>query len=298
MRFTGILPALMTPFDPTGKVSEEMLCRMVSHYVGIGVNGLYVCGGTGEGVLLTVAERKHVAEIVVREACHRVPVIIHVGAVSTQDAVELAAHAERTGAEAVASVPPFFYRASTEAIFQHYAAIAGQCGLPLLLYNIPTLTGVTVTPHMMTRFMEIPTVIGMKFSSSDLFQMYQILELDHGRLNVLSGIDEIFLAALAMGSHGSIGLTLNFMPKLFAQIFRAFCSGQIEEAQRAQFLACQFIGVLVRYPVISAAKEIMRWKGFDCGQARGPLEILTEEQKSGLRSDLEALHFFERDLGL
>lgn len=151
---------------------------------------------------------------------------------------------------------------------------------------------------MMTRFMEIPTVIGMKFSSSDLFQMYQILELDHGRLNVLSGNDEIFLAALAMGSHGSIGLTLNFMPKLFAQIFRAFCSGQIEEAQRAQFLACQFIGVLVRYPVISAAKEIMRWKGFDCGQARGPLEILTEEQKRGLRSDLEALHFFERDLGL
>jgi len=298
VRFTGILPALMTPFDPTGKVSEEMLCRMVSHYVGIGVNGLYVCGGTGEGVLLTVAERKHVAEIVVREACHRVPVIIHVGAVSTQDAVELAAHAERTGAEAVASVPPFFYRGSTEAIFQHYAAIAGRCGLPLLLYNIPTLTGVTVTPHMMTRFMEIPTVIGMKFSSSDLFQMYQILELDHGRLNVLSGIDEIFLAALAMGSHGSIGLTLNFMPKLFAQIFRAFCSGQIEEAQRAQFLACQFIGVLVRYPVISAAKEIMRWKDFDCGQARGPLEILTEEQKSGLRSDLEALHFFERDLGL
>ncbi|MSO23039.1 MAG: hypothetical protein EXQ58_07265 [Acidobacteria bacterium] len=116
MRFTGILPALMAPFDPTGKVSEEMLCRMVSHYVGIGVNGLYVCGGTGEGVLLSVAERKHVAEIVVREACHRVPVIIHVGAVSTQDAVELAAHAERTGAKPSPAFLPF----STAALLKPF----------------------------------------------------------------------------------------------------------------------------------------------------------------------------------
>lgn len=298
MRLTGILPALMTPYDSSGKISEPMLCRMVSHYVQTGVDGLYVCGGTGEGVLLSVAERKQVAEVVVRETRHRVPVIIHVGAVSTPDAVELATHAERTSAEGVASVPPFFYRGSTEAIYQHYAAIAERCGLPLLLYNIPTVTGVTVTPDMMARFMEIPTVIGMKFSSSDLFQMHQILQLDHGRLNVLSGNDEIFLAALAMGAHGHIGLTLNFMPKLFAQIFSAFRAGKIAEAQNAQFLACQFIGVLVRYPVIPAAKEIMRWKGFDCGIGRGPLERLTDGQKANLRRELEAVHFFDKDLGL
>lgn len=298
MRLAGILPALITPYDSKGKVSEEMLCRLVAHYVQFGVNGLYVCGGTGEGVLLSLAERKQIAKIVVREARHRIPIIIHVGAVSTQDATELAADAEKVGADAIASLPPLFFPCSTQAIFQHYSTIAGHCGLPLILYNIPALTGVTVTASMMSRFMEIPTVIGMKFSSNDLFQMRQILELDHGRLSVLSGNDEIFLAALAMGSHGSIGLTLNFMPKLFATVFDSFRSGQIEEAQKAQFFACRVIAALVQYPVIPAAKEIMRWKGFDCGQARGPLEAMTEEQKKGLRQDLEALGFFGIDLGL
>jgi N-acetylneuraminate lyase len=224
MKIQGVLPALLTPYDSEGLVSEEMLRRLVALHIQLGVNGLYLCGGAGEGVLLNVAERKKVAEIVVREARKRIPVIVHVGSVRTEEAAELAAHAEKVGADAVASVPPFFYPCGTEAIHQHYAEIARRCGLPLMLYNIPALTGVTVTPGMMLRFMDIPTVVGIKFSSNDLFQMRQIVELGDGRLNVLSGNDEIFLAALCMGAHGSIGLTLNFMPKLFMDIFNSFQS--------------------------------------------------------------------------
>jgi N-acetylneuraminate lyase len=294
----GVIPALFTPFDAGNNVSEDMLRRLIALHVDLGVNGLYLCGGAGEGILLTVAERRRIAEIAVNEAGKRVPIIIHVGAARTEDAAELAAHAEKVGADAVASVPPFFYSGGTEAIFQHYAAIANRCGLPLFLYNLPSLTGVNVTPEMMTRFIEIPTVVGMKFSSNNLFHMRQILELDGGRLNVMSGNDEIFLGALAMGAHGSIGLTLNFMPKLFMRIFSNFQAGHIEKAQEAQFLASRMISVLVQHSIIPAGKEVMRMKGFDCGPVRGPLETLTEAQKKDLRKGLEALGFFDLDLGI
>src|SRR3954454_17492368 len=129
MRIQGVLPALLTPYDSEGLVSEEMLRRLVALHIQLGVSGLYLCGGAGEGVLLNVAERKQVTEIVVRESRKRTPVIVHVGSVSTKDAAELAAHAEKVGADAIASVPPFFYPCGTEAIHQHYAEIARRCGL-------------------------------------------------------------------------------------------------------------------------------------------------------------------------
>ena len=259
MKLHGVMPALITPFDSDNQVSEPMLRRLVDHYARIGMHGLYVCGGTGEGILLTVEERKRVTEIVVDEARGRLAVIAHVGAVGAADAAELAAHAGPAGADAISSVPPFYYRVSTEAIFQHYSAIAERSSLPFLLYNMPASTGVTVTPEMMKRFMDIPTVAGMKFSSYNLFQMRQILELEPGRMTVFSGNDEVFLAALAMGAQGAIGLTLNFMPKLFLDTYSHFQAGRVEAAQQSQFLANRVIGVILQYNSLSAGKEVMRF---------------------------------------
>ena len=298
MKLHGVMPALITPFDSDNRVSEPMLRRLVDHYAGIGMHGLYVCGGTGEGILLTVEERKRVTEIVVDEARGRLAVIVHVGAVGTTDAAELAAHAGPAGADAISSVPPFYYRVSTEAIFQHYSAIAERSSLPFLLYNMPASTGVTVTPDMMKRFLDIPTVAGMKFSSYNLFQMRQILELEPGRMTVFSGNDEVFLAALAMGAQGAIGLTLNFMPKLFLDTYSHFQAGRVEAAQQSQFLANRVIGVILQYNSLSAGKEVMRFKGYDCGFGRGPIERLTEEQKRELREQLEATGYFDSDVGL
>ena len=298
MKFGGVIPALLTPYDSSNRVSEDVVRHLVAQYVQLGVDGLYLCGAAGEGILLSVEERKRLVEVVVNEGRKRLRIIVHVGAVRTDDATELGAHAEEAGVDAIASVPPFFYTGGTEAIYQHYSAIAKRCRLPLLLYNIPSLTGVTVTPQMMARFIDIPTVVGMKFSSNDLYQMRQIYELRKEGLNILSGNDEIFLPALVMGADGGIGLTLNFMPKLFMEIFTCFKSGQIDKAQKAQFLANRIIGVLTQFSIIPAAKEIMRLKGFDCGLARGPIEQLTNEQKERLNAALRAIGFFELDLGV
>lgn len=298
MKLEGAITALLTPYDSVGEVSEDLLRSLAEAHISAGATGLYLCGGGGEGLLLTPSERKRVAEAVIAQARGRLPVIVHVGSLTTDQSVELARHAQDAGADAIASIPPFYYPVSTEGIHQHYARIAENCSLPMFLYNIPSSVGITVTPEMMAGFIRIPTVIGMKFSSYNLFQLRQMLDLDNGRLNVLSGNDEVFLAALAMGAHGSIGLTHNFMPKLYLDIFETFRSGRWDRAQELQFFSDRVISVLLKYPVIPATKAIMRMKGYDCGRCRGPLESLTEAQEGQLCEELSGLGFFEKALGL
>ncbi len=298
MKLEGAIPALLTPYTPAGDISEDMLRRLVDVFIRAGVNGLYLCGSSGEGVLLKTSERKKVVEIVLAETRGRIPVVVHVGAISTNQAVELAAHAGKAGADGVASVPPFYYPVSPDGIYTHYLRIAKGGPLPLMVYNIPALTGVTVTCEMFSRLMEIPGVSGVKFSSYNLFELRQIASLDEGRLNVLSGNDEVFLAALVMGAHGSIGLTHNLMPKLYLDIYKNFRSGRWDKARELQSYAVQVVATLVKYPVLPAAKEIMRLKGYDCGQCHGPLEVLTDQQRHDLHNDLVKINFLDKDLGL
>ena len=298
MKLQGAIPALITPFDASGEVSEDMLRRLVDMHIRAGVNGLYVCGSSGEGILLKTTERKKVLEVVVAQVKGRIPVIAHVGCVSTDEAVELATHAGKAGADCVASIPPFYYPVSLDGIYTHYSRIAKSSSLPLIVYNIPALTGVTVSPAMFTKLTGIPGVTGIKFSSNNLFELRQIASNGGDKLQVMSGNDEIFLAALTMGSQGSIGLTHNFMPKLYLDIFAKFKSGHLKEAQELQTFAVQVVAVLIKYPVIPASKEIMRLKGYDCGSCRGPLEVLTDQQRHDLRADLEKLGFLDKNLGL
>ncbi len=298
MHLKGIYPALFTPYDESGSLSEKMLRRIIAAQVAAGVDGIYLCGGTGEGLLLTAAERKRAAEIAVQEANGRVKVVVHVGSIATGDCVELARHAEQVGVDAISSVPPFYYGVSVDGIRQHYAQIAAACKLPLILYNIPTAVSVTVTPDMMARFLDVPTVRGIKFSSYHLFHMWQILQLDSGRLSVFSGNDEVMLGALAMGAHGAIGLTVNLMPGLYRDLYRNVTSGDLAAGRCLQDYANQVIAILLRYPVIPAAKEAMRFKGYDCGACRPPLEQLTADQSARLAAELREVGFWDRDFGL
>jgi N-acetylneuraminate lyase len=298
LRLTGIYPALFTPYDETGAISEKMLRKLVAAQVAAGVDGLYLCGGTGEGLLLSTEERKRVAEIAVQEANGRAKVLVHVGSLTTKECVDLARHAGRINADAISSVPPFYYGISLEGMAAHYAEISAACDLPLLLYNIPTAVQVTVTPDMMSRFLEVPTVSGIKFSSYHLFHMWQMLQLDSVRLAVLSGNDEVMLAALAMGAHGAIGLTLNLMPGLYRDLYRSATNHDFATARCLQDDANRVIAILLRYPVIPAAKEAMRLRGYDCGPCRAPLERLTPAQSARLFEELRQVGFLDRDFGI
>jgi N-acetylneuraminate lyase len=294
-RFRGVWPALVTPLTESDHVNIPVTCRLVDHLLDAGVHGLYVCGGTGEGVLLPPQERRTLAETVIEQVDHRVPVMVHAGALATSDAIALVQHAETVGADAVSAVPPFYFSVGFEAIKQHYQLIAAATSLPLYLYYIPGTTGVQLTHQQMWELCQIDGVAGFKYSTMDLTLLEQILSVSEGAANVLSGPDQLILPCLALGVDGAIGTTYNILPRHFVRLYQAFQDGRIEVARRLQMQANRVINAFLaqRGGTLPAVKEIMRFLGFDCGYCRRPLRRLSSSEVATLREDLESAGFWE-----
>jgi N-acetylneuraminate lyase len=278
----GILPALLTPMDETGaSVNYATLRQLVEFHIQSGVSGFFVCGGSGEGLLLSVEERQSVLEAAVAAAGGRVSIIAHVGALDTATVQRLAAHAASLGVAAVAAVPPVYFRVDDDALFEHYRLIAeAAAGTPVYLYNIPPATGVEITARTMAKLIEIPAVRGIKYSSYNLFDMRNIIELAPGEITVLSGNDEVCMAALCMGAHGAIGSTYNVMPATFAAIYRAMQAGDLAQAQDLQFRANRVIQALLSVPLMAGLKAILSTWGYDCGGPRRPQRPITADERA------------------
>lgn len=286
----GILPALLTPMSASGDaVDHAVLRRLVEFHIQSGVSGFFVCGGTGEGLLLLEQERRAVLETVVDAASGRARIIAHVGALDTGTAERLAAHAAGLEVDAVAAVPPVYFRVDDDAICDHYRLIAeAASGKPVFVYNIPSATGVEINARLMRRLIAIPAVRGVKYSSYNLFDMRNIVELAPGEITVLSGFDEVCLAGLCMGAHGAIGSTYNLMPATFAALYQAVGRGRLAEAQDLQFRANRVINALLSVPLIGGLKAALARRGFDCGGPRRPQRPLTADERERLDDALAA----------
>jgi N-acetylneuraminate lyase len=286
----GILPALLTPLDNEGvAVDHAALRRLVEFHIQSGVSGFFVCGGSGEGLLLAPEERQAVLETVVGAVGRRATVIAHIGALDTRTARRLAAHAAGLGVAAVAAVPPVYFRVDDDALYDHYRLIAeSAAGTPVYLYNIPSATGVEITARVMARLIEIPAVSGIKYSSYNLFDMRNIIELAPGRLSVLSGFDEVCLAGLCMGAHGAIGSTYNVMPATFAALYAAMQLGDLATAQDLQFRANRVIKALLGAPLIAGLKAVLSSWGYTCGGPRRPQRPLSGAEREQLLSAVAA----------
>jgi N-acetylneuraminate lyase len=292
-KFTGVWPALVTPLTPAEEINVDVTRRLVDHLIDAGIGGLYVCGGTGEGVLLPVETREKMAETVVEQVQGRIPIIVHVGATATADAVTLAAHAEAVGADGAAAVPPFYYGVGFQGIVEHYETIARASSLPLYLYYIPVTTGVTLTAEQMWTLCQIPNVVGFKYSAYDMYLLEQILELSERTLNVFSGPDQLFAPMLTVGVDGAIGTTYNMLPHHFVALYEAFQAGDIALARKLQSQANRVMDLFAKYETLPATKEMMRMIGFDCGVCRQPLRTLSEDEVNALRRDLDKVGFWE-----
>jgi N-acetylneuraminate lyase len=286
----GILPALLTPMNDAGTaVNHATLRRLVEFHIQGGASGFFVCGGSGEGLLLTPEEREAVLNTVVAATGGRVSVIAHVGALDTATAQRLASHAAGLKVAAVAAVPPVYFRVDDDALFDHYRMIAEAAnGTPVYLYNIPSATGVEITARIMARLIEIPTVRGIKYSSYNLYDMRNIIELAPNELTVLSGFDEVCVAALSMGAHGAIGSTYNVMPATFTALYQAMCAGDLAEAQELQFRANRVIKALLSAPLIAGLKAVLSSWGYDCGGPRRPQRPLTAQERQHLLDAIAA----------
>lgn len=291
----GILPALLTPFDASGRFNSEACEQLVDRLYGAGVHGLYICGTTGEGMLQTVAERKRVVEVVLgatpksRGDQEERQSIVHVGAACLNEAIDLARHAARHGATAISSLPPAGPY-SFEDVSSYYRSLAGASDLPLLIYFMPA-GGVSFTSiAQILELCDIPNVAGLKFTDHD---MYKLSEVKQSGATVFNGYDEVLCAGLLMGADGGIGSFYNLVPGLFLKLYAESRAGRWVDARETQRRINQLITLTLRFPLFGALKTILGWSGIDCGPVLGPRRNLTVEESLRLRQMITEAGFDE-----
>lgn len=279
-KYRGIIPAFYACFDDLGEVSPSRTQALARHFLAQGVQGLYVNGSSGECIYLSVEERKTVLENVMEVVGGKMLIIAHVAANSTRDSMELARHAESLGVDAIASIPPIYFRLPEHAIAKYWNDISSAApNTDFIIYNIPQLAGTALTISLLKEMMKNPRVVGVKNSSMPVQDIQMFVDAGEGRLAVFNGPDEQFIAGRIMGACGGIGGTYGAMPKLFLKANELFEAGQLDQAKDLQYDICRIIYAMVSchgsmYAVI---KELLRRKGVSCGSVRPPFAPLIQE---------------------
>ena len=287
-KFKGVFPALLTPFNMDDKINEKVLEKLIELNIKKGVNGFYVGGSTAEVFLLSEEERTHLYKLVKDIVGNRATLIAHIGAISTKEAITYGKIAETLGYDAISSVAPFYYKFSFGEIKKYYFDIVDSVNLPMVIYNFPNFSGVTLTADNIGEFLSDSRFIGVKHTSNDYFAMEQFKSRYPDKI-VYNGFDEMFLAGLSMGADGGIGSTYNFMAEKFIDIYNLFKAGKLVEAQSIQKEANRIITALCKVGVMQGEKAILDMMGLDFGKARSPFRELATEELKYLENEVKDL---------
>lgn len=271
--FAGIWPAMLTPTTPAGDPDLAGCERLVELFARQQLGGIYLVGSTGGWPLFTVAERKRIAEVSVSAAAGRIPVMVHVGAVATADAVELATHAAGIGADAVSAVGPIYYKHPADVTFEYYRRVGAATPLPLFAYHLSGVNQSALGPReVAARLLDIPTVAGMKITDHDLYPFGLIRGVAGDRLRLFSGADEVMCHAVLSGACGAIGTFYNAFGPACAAARAATEAGDVA-AGRAFMLRFQAtIADALAGGMWSFLRAAVRLKyGIDVGMPRPPV---------------------------
>jgi 4-hydroxy-tetrahydrodipicolinate synthase len=231
--WTGVGTALVTPFTKTGELDETAVRRLGRRQIDAGVHFLVPCGTTGENPTLTLAERLRIVEILVDEAAGKTPILAGAGGYNTKEVIHLAAEMKKAGAGGLLSVTPYYNKPTQEGLFQHYQAIAESTPLPIVVYNVPSRTGVNVEVPTLARLAAIPNIVGVKEASGNITQMCEVCRAVPPGFIVLSGDDALTLPLMAVGGRGVISVAANEIPVEMVQM--------VEAAEQNDFAAARAI---------------------------------------------------------
>lgn len=280
MKYKGIFPAFYACYDEMGQVSPERVRMLTRFLLDKGVQGLYVGGSSGECIYQTMKDRKTTLENVMAEAKGQAAVIAHVACNNTAESMELAAHAESLGVDAIASIPPIYFHLPEHAIAAYWNDISAAAPhTDFVIYNIPQLAGVSLTQTLLTEMLKNPRVIGVKNSSMPVQDIQTFRQLGGKDFIVFNGPDEQFLSGLAAGAVAGIGGTYAVMPELYERVYALYREGQMEQARILQNELCCIIGRAceTRGNMYATLKAVLRRQGVDVGGVRKPLAALTAE---------------------
>ncbi len=281
-KFKGVLPALLTPFDKDDKVNKNSVQKLIRYNLDKGVNGFYVGGSTGEGLLLTKEEREDLFEYAADANNGKSTMIAHVGTICTSHAIEMAKTAEKLGYDAISAVAPYYYGFTPEQRKQYYYDIAEATSLPMIIYNFPAANGFNLDKGTAEEmFAHNDKFIGIKHTTADLFALQQFKTMKANPI-VYNGFDEMFVGGLSMGADGGIGSTYNFMAEKYIEIYKAFHANDVARACEIQTEVNEIIAVLIKYGVFASEKYILDCLGIEMGPCRKPFLPLSEEGKKEL----------------
>lgn len=283
-KYKGIIPAFYACYDDAGEISPDRVKALVEYFIKKGVKGIYTNGSSGECIYQSVADRKLVIESVMEVAKGKLTVINHVACNNTKDSLELAAHSEKLGVDAIAAIPPIYFRLPEYAIAKYWNDISAAApNTDFVIYNIPQLAGVSLTPSLFAKMRENKNVVGVKNSSMPI-QDIQMFKADGGDDYVIfNGPDEQFLGGRAIGAEGGIGGTYGVMPELFIKMDELIKKGELDKAREIQFAVNAVIYKMcsAKGNMYGVIKEILRInEKLDIGGVRAPLFSLVSEDKA------------------
>jgi len=286
MTIQGVFPAVLTPFTASGSVDLGLFAAHVNRLYEAGVDGVYAGGNAGEWYAMPACDRMALAETAAQISRGKGKLLVHVGAMRLEESIELARHAERIGAAAISSLPPYSQPWSLPEVRGWFDRLSNVTDLPFFIYYFPRLTGLASGETFFDAMRTLPRIAGYKFTDANLFDLSLVLQ---GPYTVLNGHDPNFSAALRMGAHGGIGSFYNVAPELVVRLYRASRAGEGDAAERAQAELNRIIQVVRGYRLIPALKHVCALQGFDQGVLREPMLPLTTDEKKRLESQMDAV---------
>ena len=283
-QITGVIPAMLTFFDKDENVDRECTRRRVEFMLEHGADGFYLTGSTGECFTMTPEERNQVVDTVIDQVNGRVPVIVHVGDIGTRKSVQLAKHACEAGADAISSVPPFYWRFSPEDIYNYYKDISEATPLPMVVYNIQ-LAGL-MDMGLLLRLADLPNVQGLKYTARSHDEMGYLKEKLGSSFMIYSGCDEMAFSGMCAGADGIIGSFYNLFPDLYKKILAKVKESDIKGGMRLQKIADEVIFAALKYDFPSVLHGMMNWRGLKSGYSRRPFHNYEDSELAGLKEEI------------
>lgn len=291
MDLEGIITALVTPFDENGNIIESSLRNLCNYQLNNKVNGILLLGTTGEGISISMEERKLVTEIVLDELRGKLPVIVHVGSSDVREVFSLAQHAVECGAHSIASITPYFYKVRDDEILSFYLELSKRVpeNFPIYLYNFPKASGNDISPAVLEKLIEkSKNIAGIKYSSVNVVQMQEYLKFKQEGFKIFTGADQLFYPMLCLGCNGLVSGNANIFPELFVALYNSYTINDQVTAKLLHQYANE-IAKLFNYGNIPSIKAGMKIRGIDGGCAKRPLKELNQVETKQLISDFNKL---------
>ena len=296
-KINGHIAAPFTPLYEDGSLNLEPIQDYAYFLYMNHLDGVFICGSSGEGALLTKDERMQLAEKWMEAAGDKLKVIVHTGGTNIMDQKALAAHAQDIGAYAISAMAPMFLGPKRFEELGEFCKTVSQSApdLPFYYYHIPGLNGINISVMELLKYAEkeIPNFAGVKYTHDNMYEFDQCFRYKNRKFDLLHGLDETYLSGLSYGCTSGVGGTYNHCFRIYEKIKKAFDEGNLEEAREWQHKSHLFVNVLIKYRGnIVGGKRIMKFLGIECGPNRQPMQTVSKEEERQMRSELDEIGFF------